>query len=144
MPQPTGPLAGQVTTAAAEGSTVTASVDRLLLSANQPAAMFRARNTPGAMKITAADEVTDVVRERGGRLYVWTSSHRCCSGALTLLETGTERPTDPERRFHQIDAGAFDLMLDLGARRAPQELVLELRGRRKKIAAFWNDQAWVG
>jgi hypothetical protein len=43
-----------------------------------------------------------------------------------------------------IDAGGFELLLDLGGQRLPEELVLELRGRRKKLAAFWNDQAWVG
>jgi len=91
------------------------------------------------MKIAATDGVKDLVRERGGRLYVWTSAHRCCSGTLTLLEAGTESPPGAERRFREIDAGAFHLMLDLGARPAP-----ELRGRRKKIAAVWNAQAWVG
>jgi len=96
------------------------------------------------MKITATDGVRESVREHGGRLYVWTSAHRCCSGTLTLLQAGTERPSGAERRFCEIDAGGFDVMLDVGARPAPEELVLELRGRRKKVAAFWNDQAWVG
>ena len=32
------------------------------------------------------------MRERGGRLYVWTSAHRCCTGPLVLLETGSEPP----------------------------------------------------
>ena len=96
------------------------------------------------MKITAADGVRDFVRGRGGRLYVWTSAHRCCSGSLTLLEAGSERPRGAERRFREIDAGGFELLLDVGARPVPEELVLELRGRGKKIAAFWNDQAWVG
>ena len=96
------------------------------------------------MKITAADGVRDLVRECGGSLYVWTSAHRCCSGPLTLLEAGTERPPGAERRFREIAAGGFELLLDLGSRPAPEELVLELRGRRKRIAAFWNDQAWVG
>ena len=96
------------------------------------------------MKITATDGVREVVREQGGRLYVWTSAHRCCSGTLTLLEAGTERPPGVERRFREIDAGGFELFLDVGARPVPQELVLERRGRRKKIAGFWNDQAWVG
>ncbi|MEI6449951.1 MAG: hypothetical protein WCP98_08370 [Actinomycetes bacterium] len=96
------------------------------------------------MRITAADGVREAVRERGGRLYVWTSTHRCCSGPLTLLETGAQRPPGVARRFHEIDAGGFALLLDMGPRRLPEELVLELRGRRKKIAAFWNDQAWVG
>jgi len=96
------------------------------------------------MKITATDGVRELVREQGGCLYVWTSFHCCCTRKLTLLEAGAERPPGAERRFREIDAGAFHVMLDLGARPAPEELVLELRGRRKKIAAFWNDQAWVG
>ncbi len=96
------------------------------------------------MKITAADGVREAVRERGGRLYVWTSTHRCCSGPLTLLETGAERPPGVARRFREIDAGGFELLLDMGGQRPPEELVLELRGRRRKTAAFWNDQAWVG
>ncbi len=40
------------------------------------------------MRIRATDEVAAAVRERGGRLYVWTSAHRCCTGPLVLLETG--------------------------------------------------------
>jgi hypothetical protein len=100
------------------------------------------------MKVKAADGVKEVVLARGGRLYVWTSVHRCCSGPLTLLEAGTERPAErppgAERRFLEIDAGGFQLLLDMGGQRPPEELVLELRGRRQRIAAFWNDQAWVG
>jgi hypothetical protein len=96
------------------------------------------------MRITATDGIKELVREQGGHLYVWTSVHGCCTGKLTLLEVGTERPPGAERRFREFDAGGFALLLDMGGRRAPEELVLERRGRRKKIAAFWNDQAWVG
>ena len=83
------------------------------------------------------------VRERGGRLYVWTSAHRCCSGSLVLLETGSEPPKGAERPFRTCDVGGYEVLLDLGGRRLPDELVLELRGRRRSVA-FWNDQAWVG
>ena len=96
------------------------------------------------MNITASDTVRDLVRERGGALYVWTCSHRCCSGPLTLLEAGTERPAGAAWRFRRIDAGGFELLLDLGGQSLPEELVLELRGRRRRITAFWNGQAWVG
>jgi hypothetical protein len=96
------------------------------------------------MKIRATDAVAAQVCRCGGRLYVWTSAHRCCSGPLTLLEAATERPLGAQRRFREIDAGGFELLLDMGGQRLPEELVLELRGRRRKIAAFWNDQAWVG
>jgi hypothetical protein len=96
------------------------------------------------MRIRATDEVAAAVRERGGRLYVWTSAHRCCSGPLVLLETGSEPPPGRVRAFHAQDAGGYELLLDAGGRVLPDELVLEVRGRRRKVVAFWNDQAWVG
>jgi hypothetical protein len=95
------------------------------------------------MKIRATDEVAAAVRERGGRLYVWTDAHRCCTGPLVMLETGGEPPPGPERPFRAFDAGGYEVLLDAGSRRLPEELVLELRGRRRTVAAFWNGQAWV-
>jgi hypothetical protein len=86
------------------------------------------------MKITATNAVKDFVREQDGRLYVWTSVHGCCTGKLTLLEAGTVKPRGAERRFREIDAGGFDLLLAMDPQRQPDELVLELRGRRKRIA----------
>jgi hypothetical protein len=95
------------------------------------------------MRIRATEEVAAAVRERGGRLYVWTSTHRCCTGPLVLLETGAEPPAGAARRFSAHDAGGFEVLLDAGSRRLPDELVLELRGRRRKVVAFWDDRAWV-
>jgi hypothetical protein len=96
------------------------------------------------MKITAPAGVAELVHERGGRLYVWTRAHRCCSGTLTLLDADTSRPSGAKHRFRELDAGGFELLLDVGARPLPDELVLELSGRGKKIAAFWNNLVWVG
>jgi hypothetical protein len=96
------------------------------------------------MRIRATDEVAAAVRERGGRLYVWTSAHRCCTGPLVLLETGAEPPDGRAREFRAHDAGGFQVLFDPGGRRLPDELVLELRGRRRKVVAFWDGQAWVG
>ena len=96
------------------------------------------------MRIRATDEVAAAVRERGGRLYVWTSAHRCCTGPLVLLETGDQPPGGDTRDFRAFDGGGYQVLLDMGGRRLPDELVLELRGRRRKVVAFWNDQAWVG
>ena len=98
----------------------------------------------GSMRIKADEDVAAAVRERGGRLYVWTSAHRCCSGPLVFLETGAEPPKGAERRFRAFDAGGFEVLLAAGDRRLPDELVLELRGRRRKVVAFWDDLAWVG
>ena len=96
------------------------------------------------MRIRTTDEVAAAVRERGGRLYVWTSAHRCCTGPLVLLETGSEPPKGKAREFRAHDVGGYEVLLDMGGQRLPDELVLELRGRRRKVVAFWNDQAWVG
>ncbi len=96
------------------------------------------------MRIRATEEVAAAVRERGGRLYVWTSAHRCCTGPLVSLETGSEPPRDVERPFRAHDAGGYEVLLATGGRPLPDELVLELRGRRRIVAAFWNGQAWVG
>jgi hypothetical protein len=96
------------------------------------------------MRIRATDDVAAAVRERGGRLYVWTSAHRCCSGPLVYLEAAAEPPKGEARPFRAYDAGGYEVLLDMGGERLPDELVLELRGRRRKVVAFWNDQAWVG
>ena len=95
------------------------------------------------MRILASDQVRTFVRERGGRLYVWTTSHRCCGGSLTFLAADTVRPPRWRQRCDPIDAGGFDLCLDAGARRAPHELVLEVHGRKQKIRAFWNGCAFI-
>lgn len=94
------------------------------------------------MRIIADDQVKAAIRDRGGRLYVWTSVHGCCA-PIVLLEAGTAPPLDRERRFDHVDAGDFDLLLDSGGRGRPQELVVTFRGRRKKIAAYWDDMAYV-
>ena len=96
------------------------------------------------MRVRATEDVAAAVRERGGRLYVWTSAHRCCTGPLVFLEAGAEPPKGEARSFSAHDAGGYEVLVDMGGQRLPDELVLELRGRRRKIVAFWNGQAWVG
>jgi hypothetical protein len=96
------------------------------------------------MKVLASPEARAALGERGGDLYLWTSAHGCCVGGITLLEADTKPPASGLHRFERTAGRGFDLFFDLGARKPPEELVLELRGRHKRIAAFWNGQAWVG
>ena len=95
------------------------------------------------MDIRASGEVAAFVTERGGSLYVWTSTHRCCTGPLTLLETAVEAPGRGAHAFRRVPADGFDVLLDTGPRRAPRELVLELNRRRTKVNAYWDDVAFV-
>lgn len=95
------------------------------------------------MDIRAAGGVAAFVRARGGLLYVWTSSHRCCSGPLTLLDTSTEAPRRGDHRFLPVAADGFEVLVDFGRRRAPRELVLELGARGRSVRAYWDDRAFV-
>jgi len=88
------------------------------------------------MRVVATPEVGELVRERGGRLFVWADHQRCCGGGVTFLSTASERPEG--HAFHVIGADGFDLFFDSG-RSPPSELQLEVRGRRRKrVEAYWN------
>jgi hypothetical protein len=96
------------------------------------------------MTIVASSGARSALSERGGDLYLWTTAHGCCVGGVTLLEADTAPPPRGDHHFERVAGRGFDLFFDLGSRTPPEELVLELRGRRKRITAFWNGQAWVG
>jgi len=93
--------------------------------------------------VTAPDEVFRVLGERGGDLYLWMRPHGCCVGALVMLEADTSPPPKGEHQFERAAGRGFDLFIDLGRHPAPQTLALELRGRKKEIAAYWNGMAYV-
>ena len=95
------------------------------------------------IRIVAADDVRRFVRERGGRLYVWTVAHRGPRSVITLLETATTCPQGPTLGFVRFSAGDFDLYLDAGGRDWPDELVLELGWRRRLVRAYWNNRAYL-
>jgi len=102
-----------------------------------------ATQTPASPTIVADDRVRDFVARSGGRLYVWTVDHRCCTGALTLLEAAVAPPATWRSRVDPIDAGGFELYFDGGVHGRPRTLVLELGRRGRKVRAFWNDCAFV-
>lgn len=96
------------------------------------------------MDIRAAGDVAVFVRARGGVLYVWTSSHRCCSGPLTLLDASAEAPRRGDRRLLPVAADGFEVLVDFGRRHGPRELVLELGARGRSVRAHRDDRAFVG
>jgi hypothetical protein len=93
--------------------------------------------------VAASNAARDLIRECGGSLYVWATDHRCCGGRLTLLDSSTSAP-HTGFGSESIEADGFTVFLDAGRRGRPAELVLEVRGvRRKRIEAFWNGCAYV-
>lgn len=93
------------------------------------------------MRVIASDEAVAHIREAGGRLFAWTTPHRCCGGGFTLLDVATTRP--PARSFDCVSSAEFDLYLAGGRFGEPDEIVIELSGRRRRLKAFWNGCAYV-
>ena len=90
------------------------------------------------MEVTATPEAVALVRERGGRLYVWrTPRARCCSG-MTFLKTAGKRPRGIE--FKRYPFEPFELHL---AHMAAPPAVLGLDARGKRVEAYWDGCAWV-
>jgi hypothetical protein len=89
-------------------------------------------------RVIASEAAVDAVRSRGGRLWVWTRSSRCCSGTVRL-EVGTESRAG--REFRLVASEPFELRLAT-AQQAPEEIHIEL-SRRGRLDAYWNGCAWV-
>jgi hypothetical protein len=90
--------------------------------------------------VTSSPEAVGLVKERGGRLYVWGKTTRCCRNSITFLETAGE-PCD--RQFRVVEADGIELYFDTRLPE-PEELVVEVTGRRRKhVRAYWNNCAYV-
>jgi hypothetical protein len=92
------------------------------------------------VKIVAGPGVRDFVDMRGGAVYVWPHTTRCCSVRTITLEADT---TPPDREFELVHAADGLRLFAIPGLVAPDELHLEL-GRRGKLSAYWNGQAWIG
>jgi hypothetical protein len=94
------------------------------------------------MDLVAPDSAVDLIRERGGRLYVWTKRHRCCGGGFSTLGAATEAPA--RKQFQRVDEDVgFELFVPVTLRRLPDELHVEARRFPRRIEAYWNGCAWI-
>ena len=93
------------------------------------------------MDIISSDQATDLIREKGGRLYVWLKRGRCC-GNVTTLASATQPPAGKEFRPIEVDGG-FEVYLPTGLKRFPDELHISVRRFPRRVEAYWNGCAWV-
>ena len=91
------------------------------------------------MRVFAGSGVRDYVEARGGAVYILPRASRCCVRTITL-EAVTTCPDRPVELVHAAEG--FQLYVVAGLLE-PDELQLEI-GRRGKLHAYWNGQAWVG
>jgi hypothetical protein len=98
--------------------------------------------TEFSMDVRSTAEVAAIVRERGGRLFVWPDRLRCCQGA-TYLRTANDPPGG--RSFQPVDGShGFELWFDPAGLRPPDVLHLDIRGwRTKRVEAYWNGCVFV-
>ncbi len=90
------------------------------------------------MQVVADVNVQSWVAEHGGELYVRAHHHRCCSGAgLVTLDTSTERPADVTD-YEAVGGAPFPLFVRPDHGTLPDQLVVELRGLRRRPVAYWN------
>lgn len=92
------------------------------------------------MKLVVEPSVREHITERGGAMYVWPRMVGCCRGRSYVLEAATERP---DREFELVHAADGLQVHATPGLRQPDELHVEL-GRRGKLKAYWNGQAWIG
>jgi hypothetical protein len=93
------------------------------------------------VQVIASADVAEVVQEQGGRLYVWPRTGRCCLHGLAWLEAGPQ--PKPGWEFEPVATEGFALYLARMAR-VPDELHLDVQGRRRRrVAAFWDNCAYV-
>jgi hypothetical protein len=94
------------------------------------------------MRVIASDDVRSYVESHGGVLYVSAHRRQCCSGSTTVLDSTTLEPTDLTG-FRSFDAPGWEVRLRTGGSSEPDELVVEMKGlRRKRPVAYWNGCAF--
>jgi hypothetical protein len=94
------------------------------------------------VEILVSETAKDYVRAHGGTVYVRAHPHRCCTGSLTLLDTGTTVPTD-SAAFETVGTDGVEVKFWGGPSGRPHQLVIELRGvLRRRPVAFWDGCAY--
>jgi hypothetical protein len=93
------------------------------------------------VRVLASEPAVELIRERGGCLYVWLKRGHCCHPVVTLA-SATEPPAG--QRFRRVDGeGRFELYLPSSLARVPDELHLDVQRFPRRVEAYWNGCAWV-
>ena len=84
-----------------------------------------------------------LIREQGGRLFVWANGRVCCGGTR-FIEASTILPA-VSGDFVPVEAEGFELFLrPAGVDLLPDELHIDVKGRRHpRVEAYWNGCAFL-
>lgn len=94
------------------------------------------------MRVEVSAEARQLVRERGGRLWVWAARPRmCCWGTPAYMHAATELPSGLSgfRLVPQTGQDEMEIWFRAPAGRVPDGLEIGLRGRRRpRVEAYWD------
>jgi len=91
------------------------------------------------MQVDVSSEAAALVRQRGGRLWVWAARPRvCCWGTPAYMHAATERPPGLSG-FSQVWQSGVEIWFRAPAGRMPDVLEIGLHGKRRpRVEAYWD------
>ena len=90
------------------------------------------------MRVLASERAVELVRERGGRLYVWRTARTPGCEGIAFLRASERPPAGIE--FDRVPFEPFELFVGPMSG-PPVELQLDVRGGR--VEAYPEGAAWV-
>jgi hypothetical protein len=104
------------------------------------------RRTDGATiragEVVITEKARDYIRAHGGTAFVRSHPHRCCTGALTLLDV-TMTPAGDASDYELFDAGGVGVRFCGGTDGRPEQLTIDMRGvLTRRPVAFWDGCAY--
>ena len=94
------------------------------------------------MRVEVSPEAALLLRELGGRLWVWAARPRmCCWGTPAYMQAATERPQGLSgfRLVLQTGQDGVEVWFRAPGGRVPDVLEIGLRGRRRpRVEAYWD------
>ena len=91
------------------------------------------------MQVDVSPEAAALVRQRGGRLWVWAARPRvCCAGTPAYMRAVTEQPSGLSG-FSLVSQADVEIWFRAPAGRVPDVLEIGLHGRRRpQVEAYWD------
>lgn len=91
------------------------------------------------MDIHVTAEAVDMVRTRGGALWVWAARPwGCCWGTPAVMHAETEQPPGLDG-FTRVFADGIEIWFRPLGGRSPSVLDIGVQGRRlPRVEAYWN------
>jgi hypothetical protein len=91
------------------------------------------------MRVEISAEAARLIRQLGGRLWVWAAHPRvCCWGTPAYMHAATQQPSGLSG-FRLVSQTGVEIWFRAPAGRFPDVLEVGLRGKRRaRVEAYWD------